>query len=270
MSELTPNQGSGDRTARTVDINSDMGESFGAWTMGADADLLPHITSANVACGFHAGDPRVMAATVAEAVRLHVRVGAHPGFSDLVGFGRRNLALTPHEARTDVLYQIGALQAFCRRAGTTLQHVKPHGQLNNLAMTDRTLADAIVAGIADFDPTLLLIAYGGELARAAEAAGLVVAYEAYADRAYNPDGTLLSRRVDGSVITDAAHIGERALRMVEDGKVAAHDGTVIDVRVDTLCIHGDTPGAPALANHLHAVLERSGVRVRSLRPDGRP
>lgn len=270
LSEPTAVRDPEERATRTVDINSDMGESFGAWTMGADSDLLPHITSANVACGFHAGDPRVMAATVEEAVRLHVRVGVHPGFSDLVGFGRRNLALTAQEARTDVLYQIGALHAFCRRAGTTLQHVKPHGQLNNLAMTDRALADAIVAGIADFDPSLLLIAYGGELARAAEAAGLPVAYEAYADRAYNPDGTLLSRRVAGSVFTDPAQIAERALRMVEDGKVTAHDGTVIEVRVDTLCVHGDTPGAPELARQLHAALERSGVRVRSLRPEVRP
>jgi UPF0271 protein len=252
---------------KVVDINSDMAESFGAWTMGADSELLPQITSANVACGFHAGDPRVMAQTVAEATRLHVRVGAHPGFPDLVGFGRRNIGITVEEARTDVLYQIGALHAFCRRAGTTLQHVKPHGQLNNLAMVDRTLADAIVAGIADFDPTLLLIAYGGELARAAEAAGLPVAYEAYADRAYNPDGTLLSRRVPGSVFTDPVMISERALQMVEDGRVTAHDGTVIDVRVDTICVHGDTPGAPQLARHLHESLERAGVKVRPLRPE---
>jgi len=252
---------------RAVDINSDMGESFGAWTMGADGELLPHITSANVACGFHAGDPRVMARTVEEAARLGVRVGAHPGFPDLVGFGRRNLGMTAEEARTDVLYQIGALHGFCRRAKTSLQHVKPHGQLNNLAMVDRSLADAIVAAILDFDPSLLLIAYGGELARAAEAAGLKVAYEAYADRAYNPDGTLLSRRVPGSVLTDPDQISDRALRMLEEGKVKAHDGVDIDVRVDTLCIHGDTPGAPALARHLRAALERAGVRVRPLRAD---
>lgn len=247
-----------------VDINSDMGESFGAWTMGADEVLLGHVTSANVACGFHAGDPRVMARTVEQAARLQVAVGAHPGFPDLVGFGRRDLAVTPEEARTDVLYQIGALAAFCRRAGVSVQHVKPHGQLNNLAVSDRALADAIVAAIADFDPGLIVVAYGGQLARAAEAGGLTVAYEAYADRAYRPDGTLVPRREPGAVLHDPLHVVERAVAMVQEQRVRAIDGTWTPIRVDTLSVHGDTPGAAALASEIRAALESAGVAVRPM------
>jgi len=249
---------------RTVDINADMGESFGAWTMGDDASLLPYISSANVACGFHGGDPRVMARTVAAAKAHGVGVGAHPSFPDLVGFGRRNMDVTAEEARTDVLYQLGALSAFCRAAGVPLQHVKPHGQLNNLAMVQRPLADAICAAVAAFDPTLIVVAYGGELARAAEAAGLTVAYEAYADRAYEPDGRLVSRREPGSVLHDPEQVVERALRMVLEQRVQARDGSWVALRVDTLCVHGDTPGAPALAARLRAALEMEGVAVRPL------
>ena len=249
---------------RVVDLNCDMGESFGAWTMGDDERMFPSISSANVACGFHGGDPRVMARTVEVAKRHGVAVGAHPAFPDLVGFGRRNIGVTPEEARTDVLYQIGALSAFCRRVDLPLQHVKPHGQLNNLAMTDRALADAIVAGIKDFDPHLLVVAYGGEFAKAARAAGMRVASEVFADREYNADGTLVSRRLPGAVITDPARVVERAVSMVLEGRVRAVDGTVLTIPVHTICTHGDTPGAADLTARLRAALESAGVRIASM------
>lgn len=244
-----------------VDLNCDMGESFGAWRMGDDEHVLPHISSANVACGFHGGDPRVMAQTVTRARERGVAVGAHPGFPDLVGFGRRNLGVTPEEARTDVLYQIGALAAFCRWARIPLQHVKPHGQLNNLAMQDRALADAIVTGIADFDPSLIFVSYGGELAQAAKAIGLKVAHEVYADREYNQDGTLVSRRLPGAVIHDPDRVVERAVRMVLEQRVRTMDGVWLDMPVDTICVHGDTPGAAELAARLRRALEEASVSV---------
>ncbi|NMP23787.1 LamB/YcsF family protein [Sulfobacillus harzensis] len=247
--------------AEKVDLNCDMGESFGAWKMGDDENVLRHISSANVACGFHGGDPRIMGRTVELAKTYGVAVGAHPGFPDLVGFGRRNMDVTPEEARTDVLYQIGALAGFCRRFELPLQHVKPHGQLNNLAMHDRRLADAIVAGIADFSPDLLIVAYGGELARAAEARGMRVAYEAFADREYNPDGTLVSRRLPGAVITDPDRVVERAVRMVQDGAITAVDGSRLDFPIHTLCVHGDTPGAAGLVERLRRAFAEAQIQI---------
>ncbi len=247
--------------ANVVDINCDMGESFGAWKIGEDAQVMRFISSANVACGFHGGDPRVMAHTVAMARDLGVGVGAHPGFSDLVGFGRRNLDVTPDEARTDVLYQIGALFGFSRRFGVPLQHVKPHGQLNNLSMTDRTLADAIVAGIRDFDPSLLVVSYGGELGKAAEAARMRVAYEVFADREYNPDGTLVSRRIPGAVIHDPDRVVERAITMVRDGRVKTMEGSWLELVVHTICVHGDTQGATGLVARLRDGFREAGIKV---------
>lgn len=249
---------------RAVDLNCDMGESFGAWRMGDDVAIIPWVTSANVACGFHGGDPRIMDRTVREAKAHGVGVGAHPAFPDLVGFGRRNLAISYDEAVTDVTYQIGALAAFCRRHGVPLQHVKPHGQLNNLALTDATLAEAIVDAIKAWDPALVLISYGGELTRAARQAGLPVAVEAYADRAYHADGRLVSRQVPGAVLTDPDVVVERAVRMVVDQKIPTVDGPDLVVKADTLCIHGDTPGAAGLAQRLRGALERAGVRVQPL------
>ncbi|TAM90258.1 LamB/YcsF family protein [bacterium] len=244
-----------------VDLNCDMGESYGAWKMGDDEQMFAWISSANVACGFHGGDPRVMAHTVEMAKRHGVGVGAHPAFPDLVGFGRRNLNVTPEEARTDVLYQIGALAAFCRRFGVALQHVKPHGQLNNASMSDRPLADAIVAGVKDFDPNLLIVSWGGEFARAAEAARMRVACEVFADREYNADGTLVSRRLPGAVITDHARVVERAVAMVLEGRVRAVDGTWLEIPIHTICLHGDTPGAAAVAAQLRGALEQAGVQI---------
>lgn len=247
-----------------IDINCDMGESFGAFRIGDDEAVLPWITSANIACGFHGGDPRVIERTVGEAKRLGVGIGAHPGFPDLVGFGRRNLAATPDEIRTDVLYQIGALFAFTRAAGVPLQHVKPHGQLNNLAVLDRTMADAIVAGVREFDPELIVMAYGGELIRAAEARGMTVGYEAFADREYLPDGTLVSRREPNAVLHDTDRIVGRAITMVKEQRVTAMNGEVIPLRVDTICVHGDTTGAAAIAQALRAGLEDAGIDVLPL------
>lgn len=247
-----------------VDLNCDLGESFGPYRLGRDEEVLESISSANVACGFHGGDPRVMDDTVRRAVEHGVAVGAHPGFPDLVGFGRRDIKVTASEARTDVLYQIGALAAFCRQHGTRLQHVKPHGQLNNLAFHDEALARAIVAGITDFGEDLIVVAYGGWLARAAEEAGLKVAHEIFADRSYHADGTLVSRRQDGAVIQDPERVVARALLMVREHRTQAADGTVIDLEVDTICVHGDTPGAADLTALLRAAFRREGIAVRPL------
>ena len=248
-----------------VDINCDMGESFGAYRIGEDDAVLPSVTSANVACGFHGGDPRVIEHTIRAAREHGVGVGAHPGFPDLVGFGRRNLAVTPDEARTDVLYQIGAVYAFARAAGIDLQHVKPHGQLNNLSVKDRTLAEAIVAGARAFDPGLIVMAYGGELIRVAEEQGMPVAYEAFADREYMPDGTLVSRQRPGAVIHDRDRIVSRAVSMAKEQQVTAITGEAVPLRVDTLCVHGDTPGAAEIARALRAGLEAAGIAVRPVR-----
>jgi UPF0271 protein len=249
-----------------IDLNADLGESFGSFVVGHDAELIPLLTSANVACGFHAGDPRVMDRTVRACREAGVAVGAHPSFPDLVGFGRRVLDVTAHEAETDVLYQVAALAGFCRRHGVTVQHVKPHGALYNQANRSPELARGIAAGIAGCDPGLVLVCqFGTELARAGEAAGLTVAYEGFVDRAYNPDGSLVSRSVEGSVYHDPGRATEQALRMIAEGTVAALDGTVVDVRVDTLCAHGDNPEAVAFLGELRERLAGAGIAVRPLR-----
>ena len=248
-----------------VDLNCDLGESFGAWKMGTDEEVLPWISSCNIACGFHAGDPRVMDKTVQAAKKFGVGVGAHPSFPDRVGFGRRNMELTYHEVVTDVLYQIGALESFCRSHGVALQHVKPHGQLNNLAVTDGTLAQAIVDAVKCFDPHLILVSYGGELLRRGQQEGLLVAIEAFADRAYHSDGRLVSRKVEGAVLHDPKKVLKRALAMVNDQQITTIDGGIFEVHPDTLCVHGDTPGASLLAQKLRRGLEEAGVQVLPLR-----
>jgi 5-oxoprolinase (ATP-hydrolysing) subunit A len=245
-----------------LDLNSDVGESFGAYRLGADAEVMRSITSANVACGFHAGDPGVMRQTVRLAREAGVAVGAHPGFPDLVGFGRRELRASPREVEDMVLYQIGALAAIAASEGVSLAHVKAHGALYNMAARDRALADAIARAVCALDQSLVLFGLpGSELLRAGEAAGLRVASEGFADRAYAPDGSLASRVNPGSVIHDPAEVVRRSLRMVTDGQVTATDGSTLTFPVDTLCVHGDTPGAAELARLLRDGLTARGVAV---------
>ncbi len=248
-----------------IDLNCDMGESFGAWRLGDDQGLMRTITSANIACGAHAGDPDVMRRTVRLAREHGVAVGAHPGFPDLAGFGRREMDVTPDEVEGLVLYQVGALGAMARAEGMRLQHVKPHGALYNMAARDSAIADAIARAIHAFDPSLILFGLAGSLMLpAGEAAGLRVASEVFADRAYEPDGRLASRRKPGAVIHDSARVAERAVQMVRDGRIEALNGASVHVRADTICVHGDTPGAAALARDIRAALEMAGVAVKAL------
>lgn len=249
-----------------IDLNSDLGESFGPWSMGQDEALMLSVTSANVACGFHAGDPSVMRRTLALAASHGVAVGAHPGFPDLVGFGRREMHASPREVEDMVLYQVAALAGLAAAAGMTLQHVKAHGALYNMACRDPHLADAIVRGVSAFDRSLILLGLpGSRLLEAGDRAGLRTVAEGFADRAYEPDGTLLSRRKSGSVIHDVELVVTRAVRMARDRQVIAADGSVIDLLVDTICLHGDTSGAADLAKSVRAGLEKAGVRVMPLR-----
>ena len=248
-----------------VDINSDVGESFGAYTIGNDAGLMASITSANVAAGFHAGDPSVLRETIRLAKAAGVAVGAHPGFPDLVGFGRRELMVTPREAEDFVLYQIAAVAGMAAAEGVRLQHVKPHGALFNMAMKNAELAGAIARAVAAFDSSLIVFGLpGSDLLNASRAAGLRVAAEVFADRAYEPDGSLVSRRKPGSVIHDAALVVSRAVRMATEHTVEATDGTVVPLAVDTICVHGDTPGSDGLAAQLRAGLVAAGVTVNAI------
>jgi 5-oxoprolinase (ATP-hydrolysing) subunit A len=247
---------------KRTDLNCDMGESFGAYMMGADEAVMPSITSANVACGYHGGDPGVMRRTVRVAREAGVAVGAHPGLPDLQGFGRRDMRLAPQDAEDMVLYQIGALAAIARGEGVQLSHVKPHGALYNMAVRDRALADAIARAVVAFDPSLIFFALpDSELARAGTALGLKVALEGFADRAYEPDGSLTPRSRAGAVIHDLDAVVQRAVRLVVDGEVVATDGSTLARHVDTICVHGDTPGAPTLARAIRTGLERAGVTV---------
>ncbi|HSC28424.1 MAG TPA: 5-oxoprolinase subunit PxpA [Vicinamibacterales bacterium] len=248
-----------------IDLNSDVGESFGAWRMGADEQVMRSITSANVACGFHAGDPGVMRHTVRLAREAGASVGAHPGFPDLAGFGRRDLRASPREVEDMVLYQIGALAAIAASEGVRLAHVKAHGALYNMAARDRALADAIARAVRDFDPGLVLFGLpGSALLEAGSALGLRVAAEGFADRAYEADGSLTPRTRPGAVIHDPEKVVRRALLLVREGRVTATDGTELKFHVDTLCTHGDTPDAHELTRLLREGLERQGVLVQPL------
>ncbi len=245
-----------------VDLNCDMGESFGRYQVGDDEAMMPYITSANIACGYHAGDPLVMDRTVRLAAKHGVGVGAHPGFPDLMGFGRRAMQLSAEEIENYILYQVGALAAFARAAGVELVHVKPHGALYNMAARDVELARAIVHGIARFSRELVVVCLAGStMIEAAEVAGLRAAQEGFADRAYNPDGTLQSRKEAGSVIHDPQQAAEQAVAMVRDGMVVAHTGEEIPLQVDTICVHGDSPGAVQIANAIRVELEAAGIEV---------
>lgn len=249
----------------TIDLNCDAGESFGRWTLGDDRALLPHITSVNVACGAHAGDPQVMRATVRLARDLGVAVGAHPGFPDLHGFGRRLMALSPGEIGDWVLVQLGALDAIARSEGVRLAHVKPHGALYNHAAVTPEVAAAIAGAVASFRADLTLVGLADSaLIDAARGAGLPVAREAFADRAYEADGTLRDRRLPGALITDEGAALRQVRQIVQQGSVTTHGGQPIPLRADTICLHGDTPGAAARAAHLRAGLEAAGVRVAPL------
>jgi UPF0271 protein len=248
-----------------IDINSDMGESFGAYTIGHDAGLMKSITSANVAAGFHAGDPSVLRATVRMAKASGVAVGAHPGFPDLVGFGRRELNVTPGEAEDFVLYQVAAVAGVAAAEGVRLQHVKPHGALFNMAVRNAELAAAIARAVAAFDRSLILFGLPrSEILTAGRAAGLKVAAEVFADRAYEPDGSLASRRKPGAVIHDVDAVVARAVRMVTQRTVVAIDGSTVPLEADTICVHGDTPGSDQLASNIRRGLEKAGVAVRAI------
>jgi len=242
-----------------------MGESFGAWRMGADEGLMAHLSSANIACGAHAGDATVMRRTVRLARDHGVTVGAHPGFPDLQGFGRREMTMDPRDLEDCIVAQIGALAGIARAEGVTLGHVKAHGALYNMAVRNRTLADAIARAIASFDRSLVMFGLpGSELLEAGRAAGLRVAAEGFADRSYEADGSLTPRSRPGAVIHDADAVVTRAVRMVRDGVVLTATGETLPLRIDTICVHGDTPGADELARRLRAGLAEAGIDVRSL------
>lgn len=246
-----------------IDFNCDLGELTDDGKL--DAAVLPQITSANIACGFHAGGPAQMEYTVAMAKRCGCAVGAHPGFPDREHFGRTEMAGTPAQAKGYVVYQIGALMAFCRAADVRMSHVKPHGALYNMAARDEHLAQAVCEGIACVDPTLILLGLSGSLMRkAAQRTGLVFASEVFADRAYLPDGSLVSRAQAGAVITDMDVIARRVVRMVKEGTVEAIDGTVVPIQADSVCLHGDNPGAAEFAAKIRTALEAQGIALAPL------
>jgi UPF0271 protein len=248
-----------------VDLNCDMGESFGAWRLGADAAVMTSITSANIACGFHAGDPGVMRDTVRLAADAGVAVGAHPGFPDLAGFGRREMHVAPRELEDLLLYQIGALAGIARAAGVNVRHVKPHGALYNMAVRDRALADAIARAVASFDSSLVLFGLAGSvMLDAGREAGLAVAAEGFADRMYEPDGSLTPRSRPGAVLHDPSAVADRAVHMMRNGTVTASDGREVPLRIDTICVHGDTPGADVSARELRKALTQAGITVRAV------
>ncbi|KQT93049.1 hypothetical protein ASG60_06455 [Methylobacterium sp. Leaf469] len=245
-----------------IDLNADLGEGYGAYTLGDDAALLDIVTSASVACGFHAGDPSIMVATARAAKARGVAVGAHPGFDDLRGFGRRVIRATPGEIEADVAYQIGALQACAALAGHRVTHVKAHGALANLSNAEAGVAQAIVRAVRGVDPGLVVMVMPGlEAERAAEAAGLTVAREIYADRAYAEDGQLAPRSQAGAVITDPVEVAERTRRMVEEGALLTLSGRRIPVAIDTVCVHGDDPHAVATAAAVRRTLEEAGFTL---------
>ena len=245
-----------------VDLNSDLGESFGRYTLGMDADILQLVSSANVACGYHASDPLVMNKTIAMAKETGVRVGAHPGFPDLMGFGRRNMDVSPAEAKAYTLYQLGALDAFCKAHGVKMQHVKPHGAMYNMAVKDYALSKAICEAIYEYDKDLIVMALsGGELVHAAEDMGLKVAREVFADRAYEEDGSLVNRRKEGAMITDENEAIARVVRMIKEQKVTAITGKDIPIKADSVCVHGDGVKALAFVKKIRETLTAEGVEI---------
>ncbi|MDL4774913.1 MULTISPECIES: LamB/YcsF family protein [Thermomonosporaceae] len=250
-----------------IDLNSDLGEGFGRWELGDDEAMLDVVTSANVACGFHAGDPGVMRRTCTAAAARGVVVGAHPGYRDLAGFGRRFIDMPPRELADDVLYQLGALRQFAEAAGVRVGYVKPHGALYNAIVHHEEQAQAVVDAVVACDPGLPVLGLPGSAwLRRAEAAGLPVVHEVFADRGYTPEGTLVSRRAEGAVLHDPAEVAERCVRMAVDGEVVAVDGTVVRVRAESICVHGDSPGAVRMASAVRAGLDAAGVEVAPFVP----
>jgi UPF0271 protein len=254
-------------TSTTIDLNSDMGEGFGAYRMGPDAELLELVTSASIACGFHAGDPRIMDATTGMAAARGVTVGAHVSYPDLAGFGRRHLRVSADELTTDVLYQIGALDAFCRRHGISVRYVKAHGALYNDLAGDETLAAALAAAVRSYGNDLAVLVLAGSVAaEVIEGFGIRVVSEGFADRAYTADGRLLPRREQGAVITDPAEVAARGVRLASRLPIRAHDGSEITVAADSICVHSDTAGAVELATALRGALAEAGIGCRPFIP----
>lgn len=253
-----------------IDLNCDMGESFGAWRKGLDEEVINFVSSANIACGWHAGDSHVMNRTVQMAAARGVGVGAHPGYPDLEGFGRRSIDCTMDEIRDYVIYQIGALQAFCARHRVQMRHVKPHGSLYNAASENVEVAAAIAEAIVSVGPDLIFVGLAGpkgaHIRTIGTRLGLRIALEAFADRAYTPDGNLVSRRLPGAVLTDVSLVADRAVRIAKEGTVVAIDGTVIDLNVQTVCVHGDTPGAVEMVKRIRDTLDAEGVLVQPMEP----
>ena len=247
---------------KRIDLNADIGEGFGAYTLGFDRELLQQVSSCNIACGMHAGDPMVMAQTLRMAGEYGVAVGVHPGFPDLTGFGRREMALSPTEIKNYVIYQLGALQAFATAGGIRLQHVKPHGALYNMAAVDGKLATAIAEGVATVDGNLILVGLAGsELIEAAHRVGLRAANEIFADRGYNCDGTLISRGQPGAIIHDPQEAAQRIVGILKHGRLMTYQGGSIPVCADTVCLHGDTPVAVEMARVIKAAIVQAGICV---------
>ena len=250
---------------KKIDMNSDVGESFGNYKLGLDEDLIPLISSANIACGFHAGDPVVMKRTIAIAKENGIALGAHPGFPDLMGFGRRNMDVSLEEIQDYVTYQVGALQAFARAQGMKLQHVKPHGALYNMAVQNPEIWDAVAEAVAAIDAALILFVLAGSDRKDLEAVGakhgIRIAFEFFGDRAYNPDGSLVPRKLPGAVIHDHQQVAEKILKLVTDGSVVCADGSEIQLAADTICVHGDNPAALQLVKKIRETLQASGVEI---------
>ena len=248
----------------SIDINSDLGESYGAWRMGDDAAMLGIVTSANVACGFHAGDPAGILQTLRSAAERGVAVGAHVAYPDLVGFGRRNMDPTSSELVADVIYQIGALQGLAAAAGTRVRYVKPHGALYNTIAHDERQGDDVISALLAIDPRLTLLALAGSpLIERARSRGIAVVSEAFADRAYNDDGTLVSRRLPGAVLHDAGQVAERMLSWTHTGELTSITGRPVRIQADSICVHGDSPGAVEMARRIRARFDEAGVTLRA-------
>ncbi|PHM74490.1 LamB/YcsF family protein [Xenorhabdus kozodoii] len=249
---------------KTIDLNSDLGESFGQWRMGNDEEILGIVSSANVACGFHAGDPAGILRTLKSARKNNVAIGAHVSYPDLVGFGRRKMEIASHELTADVIYQIGALQGLAVTAGTKVSYVKPHGALYNTIANDEYQAVAVIEGILAIDPNLVLVGLAGSnILRLAQEKGLKTIAEAFADRAYTSQGELVSRRETGSVLHDAELVAQRMLQLVTEGGIESIDGKFTPIQADSICVHGDSPGAVAMAKQVKTVLQQAGMTIRS-------